>query len=357
MDYTRFYTPPEIANLLINRLKIKYPSKIIDICCGSCNLLKAAKKRWKKADLYGVDIVEQTIDNIYYFKMDGRKFAVSHKNEFDLVLANPPFDFVKKKSEFSELFINPFDDIHSSRLEIEMLIANLLMLKQNGILLIILPSSFVEGAIYKKIRAVIARNYNIEEIIKLPEDTFGNSRINSYALIIRNLKFNLKPTKSFIPTGIDFGFSHFRDIPIKDIIEGEWLNYSVKTPIKEFDIKRGNISSSQFISKGQEILHTAKSNIIWQPSIRYISSAGKHAVYAEYGDIIVSRIGKSAGSWCLYTGKKIPISDCLYRIKDPCGNIYKKIQGELYDLPQKGVAARYITIADFEYWICSINSK
>ena len=44
MDYSKFYTPPIIATALINELCISEPHKVIDICCGSCNLLLAAKK-------------------------------------------------------------------------------------------------------------------------------------------------------------------------------------------------------------------------------------------------------------------------------------------------------------------------
>ena len=75
-------------------------------------------------------------------------------------------------------------------------------------------------------------------------------------------------------------------------------------------------------------------------------------VYAESGDIIISRIGKSAGQWCIYHGERIPISDCLYRIKDPTGIISSRLQGHKYDLPPKGVATRYITINDFKTWYC-----
>jgi len=55
--------------------------------------------------------------------------------------------------------------------------------------------------------------------------------------------------------------------------------------------------------------------------------SNENLVYAESGDIIVSRIGKSAGQWYIYLGEKILISDCLYRIKDPTGKIPSRLQG------------------------------
>ena len=68
MDYSKYYTPTSIAQLLVKQLKIGYPDKIVDICCGSCNLLNAAKKRWPRAVLYGTDIVEHKDDNVIFEK-------------------------------------------------------------------------------------------------------------------------------------------------------------------------------------------------------------------------------------------------------------------------------------------------
>ena len=65
MDYSKFYTPPEIASLLIEELDVDEPDKIIDICCGSCNLLLAAKARWNKANLYGGIKYEKRIKKIF----------------------------------------------------------------------------------------------------------------------------------------------------------------------------------------------------------------------------------------------------------------------------------------------------
>lgn len=354
MDYSKFYTPPKTASILINELSIPKPQKVIDICCGSCNLLIAAKKKWNSVTLYGVDVSEcHSVNGVIYEKKDGRQFAIEHPHEFPLVLANPPFDFVKSKKQFPELYINEFMDVTTSRLEIEMLIANLTLLSPNGVLLIILPSSFVEAETYRGIRQVIANNYYVESIIKLDEATFGASRINSYALIIHNIsktRYNAK-----VGNAIGDLISYTTDISSKMLKDGYWTHDRTTVKRNSLDIKRGNISSAFFISRGQPILHTAKiTNNSWTPGVKYISKKIIPTVFAESGDIIVSRIGKSAGQWCLYEGEKIAISDCLYRIKDPDKSLFKKINGKCFDRNLKGVATRYITIADFNYWIDSI---
>ena len=92
----------------------------------------------------------------------------------------------------------------------------------------------------------------------------------------------------------------------------------------------------------------------WKPSIRFIKEEVKNSVWVEEGDIIVSRIGKSAGKWCQYTGERIMISDCLFRIKDPTGSVINRIDGHQYDHTIKGVATRYITTSDFLFWYNSL---
>lgn len=356
MDYSKFYTPPQIANSLIKELSIPEPERIVDICCGSCNLLVAAKNRWTKAKLYGVDVSEHSsVENVVFEKNDGRQFAIEHPHEFSLVVANPPFDYVENKKQFPDLFVNEFKEASTSRLEVEMLIANLRLLLPNGVLLIILPSSFVEAKAHKKIRKIIANNYYIKSIIKLDETTFGASRINSYALIIHNESQNNRHAQ--IGNSVDDCISYTAHINSDDLKEGKWTLDNICDNMISLDIKRGNISSASFITRGQSILHTAKYRTDWKPSKRYISKKITPTVFAESGDIIVSRIGKSAGQWCVYEGERIPISDCLYRIKGLDPSILDKIQGKCFNRDLKGVATRYITISDFCFWLAETIKK
>lgn len=352
VDYSKFYTPPKIAKLLINELSIPNPPKIVDICCGSCNLLVAAKNKWPKTKMYGVDVSEHSsVDEVIFKRIDGRQFAIDHPFEFPLVLANPPFSYVEESNQFPELFENGFEKVTTSRLEVEMLIANLKILQPNGVLLVILPSSFIEAESYKKIRKVVAANYYVESIIKLDITTFGPSRINSCALIIHNETQNNRNAK--FGNSFDNCILYSRYVSSKDLTEGNWILDNTRNNIGLLKIRRGSVSSNSFTTRGQPILHTAKCRADWQPSKKYISKKITPTVFAESGDIIVSRIGKSAGQWCVYEGKRIAISDCLYRIKDPDHSVFNKINGKCYDKELKGVATRYITMADFTSWVSS----
>lgn len=356
MDYSKYYTPLSIARLLIKQLNIGTPEKIVDICCGSCNLLNAAKQRWQKAMLYGADIANHNVNDVIFENVDGREYALNHQKEFPLVLANPPFDYLETKNEFPQLFQAPFDAYNSSRLEIEMLIANLLMLQDGGTLLIIMPSSFVEGESHNSAREIIAKHYQVQRIIELDECTFGATHIHSYAIIIKNKICRQYKCELMLAEkqGENFDLRSIKKMTSSDLIKGAWTGESVTQQRKRLDIKRGNVSSASFQEKGQPVLHTSKLSNPWSPSTRYIGEDIVANAYAEAGDIVVSRIGKSAGQWCVHLGDKTPITDCLYRIKDPDGKIYERIRGKTFNKKLRGVATQYITMSDFENWIDSL---
>ena len=355
MDYTKFYTPPQIAHLLIQQLKISTPSEIIDICCGSCNLLRAAGQRWREAKLTGVDIVSHKISDIICIECDGRKFALEHTNMYSLVLANPPFDFIHSKGEFPELYEGIPTNCKTSRLEVEMLFANLRMLKESGTLVIIVPSTLVIGERYKNIRIYLSKSYHIQRVIHLPSDTFGSSNISSCALIIKREKLSQHYTQRLYITHSngEYSISKGTIIPQALMRSGDWDVY-IPISCQALCFHRGNISSQYFTDTGEAILHTAKLETPWKPSIRHVSIVPNNAVYAENDDIIISRIGKSAGQWYKYAGPRIIISDCLYVLKDPDGSIYKKLKGKQYPYCSKGVATPYITISDFNYWLSTL---
>jgi len=360
MDYSRFYTPPAIADLLIKQLNIKEPASVIDICCGSCNLLFAAKKRWDNINLFGVDIIKHCLPGVNFKVSDGRKYAIKNKYQYSLILANPPFDFVRKKREYEKLFFelkcNKFE-YETSRLENEMLLANLMLLNDDGILLIIMPSTFIESEKNESMRKYLARHYYVHKIIKLPKETFGPAKIKAYALILRKTKNIKKSTSIFHVQYLDrkFYISKVSKLSHEIIRKGIWYQEGFNFfKNSNYDIKRGNISSQMFSNNGIPVLHTAKLQDNWVPSIRYIINKPQGYIYAEAGDIVISRIGKSAGQWCVHNGQKIIISDCLYRLKDPDNIIAKNIQGKKYDFLIKGVATQYITSNDFINWYQSL---
>lgn len=361
MNYSKFYTPTDLADKLISIIDILAPSSAIDICCGSCNLLHAAKRRWSEIQLEGVDIVQHDADDVKLFVQDGRLFSEKCIKKFPLVLANPPFSSISTKDPYQR-FVEGFDCLLQKpyRLENEMFAANLKLLSDDGTLLIIMPNTFVESEANKKRRIFVTQSFHVEKIIKLSRKAFGSSAIGSYAVIIRNFKSSkaiANYVTEYMELNDNFIVAEKSTIPIEYIEQGIWSihsNYNKYININAVNLYRGNISSNCFSSFGEPVLHTSSFKEVWKPSLRFITRVPQHAVFASSGDIVINRIGKSAGEWAVHHGEMQPISDCLYCLKDEDDKIKEKIKGEKYKGLIRGVSTQYITKSDVFAWIHSI---
>lgn len=360
----KYYTPFDIAKALVSIVPDKKYKSSIDICCGSWNLLRAAHERWPNMHLTGVDIDSSLKENINingdFINKDGREYAMECLGKeitYDLVLANPPFNNLSDKKDYNQKLLNGiFSDIRTYRLEVMMFIANLKILKKNGYLLIIIPSSIINGTNNLKLRTLLSSNYLINYIIKLPNKAFG-PELSCYAILLQNKK-GVQDTIYFEINKEEGSYNNINHEVLysNQMLKGEWLpNNQIlnNNEISEDKITcyRGNISSNMFTLSGVKVLHTSKNTESWKPSVRFISKdlIPKTSIkYAFNNDIIISRIGKSAGSCCIYKGPKIPISDCLValrmddqekliRVIDSIGSFFPFI---------KGVAAKYITSSD-----------
>lgn len=353
--YLKYFTPLKIANSLINLLDFHDNSSVIDICCGSCNLLKAAKTKNPTINCTGVDIsVCTNKNNFTLYIEDGRDFALNNKGKYDISLANPPFGKEANNDYTDKLFCGIYEDINIKRMEVEMLIANLLILHDKGTLLIILPSTIVYGSLYKNFRKIISKNHYVEAIIDLPINAFYPERIKCNALIIQKQPNKKLSTKHYNMTD-DFELIKKKSIKANLIQDGFWIGFSEEKN-KEYIIHQGKISSECFTDGSEfvEVLHTSKPSKYWQPSIRYAKiNKTTNYVKAEKGDIIISRVGSSAGYKYVYNGEDRYISDCLFVIKQPSEKIKKEIlELDLFSIIG-GLSTPYITAQGIYNLYCS----
>ena len=120
---------------------------------------------------------------------DGRSFANRQekaKQTYDLVLSNPPFGPLSKKKKKYRKAGNVFTT--SKRYEAELLWANLKLMHTDSFLIIILPSTYMNGSSYIECRKWLARNYNIHAIVKLPSNTFEKATLNTVAIILQKVE-------------------------------------------------------------------------------------------------------------------------------------------------------------------------
>jgi type I restriction enzyme M protein len=364
-----YYTPIELAECILKLLPSTEVNTVIDICCGSWNLLKAAKQKYSEAFIIGVDIDsdsrEHKIEGAEFFAEDGRDFALDKKKAgqtYDLILSNPPFGYLHEESrKYNDKdFVEEecYSGLINKRYEGEMTQANMFLAHDGSILLFILPNTFVEGESLQKARRQIANDYSICDVIRLPPNTFEKGEINTFAIIMKKgisleTFTNLYDAKK----DNDWRIVKIGEIRYSDIVRGNWwLQIEPLKNERTISLRRGNLSSSDFVKKGEMVFHNAsKVGTTWKPSVRYYDkkTVGSKVVKAQRGDILVNRIGKGVGYWCQNTVSDVAVSDCIIVVENKVDGLVERfIKNSAADgrlkIPIRGVATPYLTAQDIK---------
>jgi Type I restriction-modification system methyltransferase subunit len=363
MKKYEFYTPVQVADFLIKMIDHTDCQNIIDICCGSWNLLRSAKKYFPNAHITGVDVDGEAerfkLENADFYKGDGREFALDCINEsqkYDLVLSNPPFGYLEEEMRLYAYSNDSRIDkkLINKRYENEILQANLLLAKQGGTLLFILPSTFIEGISNKKIRKVLGNKYNICSLFQLPKDIFGAAEISTWAMWLKNTQPDDKCVHVYEVEHVEDGYmqKEIKEVDREYIKSGNWLGSNEKYRRNSLNIYRGTLHSKEFSDNGNKVLHcgVCDSGKEWRPSLRFCrTNVGKKA---KQGDIIINRIGKSAGYWCVNDEEEILVSDCIIVIKSESDYLIKKLEEQSENhrlkIPVYGTTTQYITVEDIK---------
>ena len=341
--WVRYYTPKKLAEALVNLLPPESYISAVDICCGSFNLLEAASKAFPGIKLIGADInsYNSIPDGVSFYNIDGRVFADTCEEKFDLILSNPPFGVFDDSSQCV-----------GSRIEYDMLSSNVSLMHEGSFLLAIMPSTLVEGISYSRLRRTISERLRICDIVSLPDDSFDGG-IRTYCIIASLGVSNEGPTRfsSMIEMDGRMVLVDSRYVGSSSIRSGDWISRGTQHK-STVTILRGRLKSSDLRSDRGKMraLHCSSCDgDVWQPKKLFTNmvSSGPKCVK---GDILINRIGKNAGRWCVYDGEDAIISDCLLLIKDPSESIIRIFSANssksFLRLRIYGLTTRYITQTD-----------
>ncbi|MEY3880530.1 MAG: hypothetical protein RIQ94_1326 [Pseudomonadota bacterium] len=207
-EFIHFITPNKIAKLISVIAGIYNKKSVIDICCGSGNILSYFKDL---QDVKGVDInaniitlaqyinpaISFTVQNfLEYHQLDIFKKDnyddLYHAEKYDLVIGHLPFDNrFSNCQEYRELFSEGRPNCNI--LDIDLIKAGLSFLNKDGVAIFTVPenlflaSSNWENEILSKFREELLSNYSLDMIINLPSGAFfPYSGIKKSILVIKN---------------------------------------------------------------------------------------------------------------------------------------------------------------------------
>lgn len=233
-----FITPKTIIIKLIDNLKNYKFKNILEPSCGTCEIINYINEKYENVNIFGVEINEKiyeeikkisyTKNNVKLIKQDFLKYE--NEEKFDLIIGNPPYlvcstkNINKKYSEFIVGRPNLFGLF---------ILHSLSLLKNNGILAFIIPSSFINSYYYSKIRNYIIETCEIINIIDFEkDDKFIETKQNTIGFIIsknenkkKELLFSLLVNENYVFT---YNLQELKKI-FKKSTTLDKMNLSVKT--------------------------------------------------------------------------------------------------------------------------------
>lgn len=174
-----FYTPDNICELIDAIARIYKPKTVIDICCGTGNLLSYFRdlKVVKGIDINPevISLAQKIIPNIDFVQADTLEYDFDNQT-YDLVLGSLPFGIrLPSKETIEEVLI----------------IKGLDLLSENGLAIFIVPDGLLSRSAYTKLRDHLINNYALDILVSLPDNIFyPYARVKTSILVIRKNKPN-----------------------------------------------------------------------------------------------------------------------------------------------------------------------
>lgn len=216
-----FYTPAELAKVLINHVRQKDVMNIADFCVGDGELLRAAQERFPHAEVYGTDISSEVILKLRNSNtkwhlavcdiLQSDQFESSEMLEgvlFDLIVFNPPFTC--KGSVIHKVFFQGHEFKVSTAMMFVLHTVN--YLSERGGMYAILPVSCVYSQKDREAWNFLQQEYNATVIDEPQRVNFTNKCAPNIVLVyIGKAKlFNGRIT-----------YNHpFNSLPVIDITRG-----------------------------------------------------------------------------------------------------------------------------------------
>lgn len=372
MNLAQFYTDLAISNKFVSEFGARNPSSVIDIGCGKLGLLRAARHRWSDARLIGYDIDPKhafrvTEDNFLLDIGDGLDPDLSKRIEdiygkIDLAVSNPPYISVDRTDKNQNILRRACILEGVSRTqsllpaELIFLAQNLLVMKDQSELGIILPSGFISGERWKPLRELLISEYSVTCCLELPPKSFSKTEVSTYALFIKKEKQKIKDYNTIelkaLSSNGSIKINKEEAISRLDYTYYSSASYSLHSKLHyagEIEIFRGNKPCSELNKRNIQHFHTTDLKTDTQALKGHLQEIPSDVRFASSGDILISRVGtRCLGRAAYLCSGNMPISDCILGIRsspsDKLWDIISNNKFKEYLLKVSlGSGAKYIT--------------
>ena len=226
---------------------------ILEPSFGSGQFIDTAIKllgKKKSANIVGIELFKELFDEVKKKYSSNKNIKLLNQDfltwktedTYDLIVGNPPY-FEKSLNEEEK---KTFKKIISGRVNIYSLFIYkcIQMLKPNGRLIFVIPTSILSSKYFEKLRFYINNTCNIEDIIMLGSKDFKDALQSTIIFKLSKLKEKTKSNDKFV-----IKFSN------TIIFSNEWKNVNKLIEGKKFisdygcDVKTGNIVWNQHKDK------------------------------------------------------------------------------------------------------------
>lgn len=367
----RYYTPENIAFILCKIMGFHKNKKVLDLGCGTGNLIKQAEKNWVNCNYHAFDIDQQATDkmalikneNITIFNMDIINNEIP-KKEYDIGISNPPYTYLKIVKDYKEYYSTSSlkSTIYGcNRIPTPFIFLNKLIeaVKPDGIIGVIFPTGLLSNKTFRNIREILIKDFHIMKVIELEPYSFSGTETHAHIIIIKNSSNkNLNYPIQFYQLN-DYKLTN--PFLRKSSSCLERLDYSYQKqiiPIKEDTIKslinktfRGKKSSKEIKKSNINVFHTTNFNEDnFEIDTKFIQDTYSE-YFAKAGDILLARVGRNFHKKiAIVKIGYVEVSDCVIVIRPKEGftlaiaNILKHPHSaELLISLSQGTGAKYIT--------------
>lgn len=360
--YEQYYTEQTIGKQLVKMLPQFNVERCVELSAGQGALLEPVVRRWPlvqlttcELDPANVVILKEhfkgTHHNVDVLDVVFEKMLSTFGNCFDLAVSNPPYCWKSPTSYDRDLLASfGLQEIFKHkrlRAEVLFILQNIRLLRNEGFAAFILPELVIRSDLLKSFRSSMLNFCSVVALAEISVGKFKGTEARTYILIIQ--KTDAKP--KFTYTALS-GIKQKR--PSHDFINGmREISLPDERLGRLFDIKRGNLSGKECRELGVSYYHTsgffnptAKPGDVYQDILRA-------PVFAECGDILISRVGtRVLGNVAVVRDKNYIISDCVFRLRfadselnDSFIKFWIEELGSLRS-SARGTCAKYITKDD-----------